>query len=95
MGVRIALGATAAQILGLILRDALATSAVGCVIGVLGSVALVPILAGQLFGVRTADAIVLMPAVAMALTMASVLASWWPARRATVADPLESLRSSD
>jgi len=94
LGVRIALGATRAQVLRLILGEALVTAAAGCAGGMIASGIAARLLAGQLFGVRPADTALLVPALAAAVSLASVLAAWWPARRATLADPLAALRAA-
>jgi ABC-type antimicrobial peptide transport system permease subunit len=94
LGVRIALGATSAQVVGMILREALATAAAGCLAGLAGSLVVVRVLAGQLFGVRGQDAMLIVPLLALMLAAASVIAAWWPARRAARADPIAALRTS-
>ena len=94
LGVRIALGATSAQVVRMILREALVTAAAGCLAGLAGSLLVVRALAGQLFGVRALDAMLIVPALALALAAASVIAAWWPARRAARADPIAALRTS-
>ena len=66
LGVRIALGATSGQVVGMILREALATAAAGCLAGLAGSLVVVRVLA-------------------LMLAAASVIAAWWPARRAACA----------
>jgi putative ABC transport system permease protein len=94
LGVRIALGATSKQVVGMILREALVTAAAGCLAGLAGSLVVVRVLAGQLFGVRVQDAIFIVPLLALTLAAASVIAAWWPARRASRADPIAALRTS-
>ena len=94
LGVRIALGATSAQVVGMILREALVTAAAGCLAGLAGSLLVVRALAGQLFGVRAQDAMLIVPVLALTLAAASVIAAWWPARRAARADPIAALRTS-
>ena len=93
-GVRMALGATAAQVVAMILREAFVTAATGCLAGIAGSIAIARLLAGQLFAVHADDAAVIVPVLALTLAGASVLAAWWPARRATLADPLCALKDN-
>ena len=93
MGVRLALGATRGQVLALVLRDAGTTAMAGAAAGAIGGLLAVRALAGQLFGVQIADALVLVPALAVLLALASLAAAWWPARRATQADPLRALHA--
>jgi ABC-type antimicrobial peptide transport system permease subunit len=92
LGVRIALGATGVQVVGMILREASVIAAAGCLAGVAGSVAVARWLSGQLFGVRPDDAIVIVPLLAAVLAAATLVAAWWPARRAAGADPVSALR---
>jgi len=92
MGVRLALGAPRFAILRLILIEAVLTSIGGCLIGVAGAALAARVMQQQLFGVRTSDAAWLTAVLAAGLTLGSLLAGWWPARRATLADPLAGMR---
>jgi predicted permease len=92
LGVRVALGATTRGIFALILGDTLMTALMGCVVGGVGAALAARILAGQLFGVRPADAAAFIAVLAVALTVASVAAAWWPARRGASVDPLVAIR---
>jgi putative ABC transport system permease protein len=91
LGTRMALGATRADVLKLVLRQGLVLVGMGLVVGVAGALALTRWLATLLFGVRPAD-----PAsfavVAVLLLGAGALASYIPARRATKVDPMVALR---
>ncbi|HJQ20811.1 MAG TPA: FtsX-like permease family protein, partial [Gemmatimonadaceae bacterium] len=92
IGVRMALGAEAAQVRRMVVGQGLRVVAVGVAIGV--SVALVSTraLGSLLFNVAAMDG---MTFVAMSIAMlgVGVLASYMPARRASAVDPMESLRS--
>jgi putative ABC transport system permease protein len=92
IGVRMALGATRDQILGLFLRHGLIVVAVGIGCGLLGATAAARSLASLVFGVPPRDPATL-GAVAALLTVVTLLACYMPARSATGVDPSEALRS--
>jgi predicted permease len=92
IGVRLALGARAADIGRMILRQGGKLIAIGLLVGVAGAVALGRVLSSQLDRVGSFDAQVLALTV-VALGGAAFLASWLPARRAARVDPLTALRS--
>ena len=91
LGLRVALGASPGDILGLVLRQGLGLAAVGVAIGLAASVAATQLLQKMLFGVKPFD-----PAtyaiVAAILIGVAMLATYLPARRATKVDPLVALR---
>ncbi|HEY6148258.1 MAG TPA: FtsX-like permease family protein, partial [Thermoanaerobaculia bacterium] len=92
-GVRIALGADAAAVIGLVLRQAIALGAIGVAIGMAGGALLArAFLPKLLFGVSAVDPVTYM-AMAAALLAATLLASGLPARRATRVDPMVALRN--
>jgi putative ABC transport system permease protein len=91
IGVRMALGAAAGDVLKLVIGQGLWTTAVGVVIGVAGSLALTRTMQSLLFGVSATDPLTLVEVVIL-LAAVSCLASWIPARRATKVDPLVALR---
>jgi putative ABC transport system permease protein len=91
-GIRIALGARRSEVMKLVLRTTLRTSAVGITIGVVAAAFATPLLGDALFGVRPLDP----PTVVIVVTtlvLVSLLASWIPARRATRVDPMLALRT--
>ena len=92
LGVRIALGAQRGQVLRLIIGGALRTALVGAVLGGVLSVAIGPAIQPLLFDNAARDPM-LLAAVAMGLLVVAVVASAWPAWRATRVDPLLALRS--
>jgi predicted permease len=92
IGLRMALGATAGQILRLFLRHGLLVVAVGIACGVLMALAAARSLASLVFGVTVTDPATL-TAVAAFLTVVTLVACYLPARSATRVDPLEALRS--
>ena len=92
MAIRVALGARPAQVQRLVMRLGLRLTATGALIGAGISLALSQILAPHLFEVRAADPVTLGSAV-LVLGASAVLATYLPARKATRADPVTSLRA--
>jgi predicted permease len=90
-GVRMAVGATGAQVGWLVLRGALALVALGMAIGVPAALAVATLVRVGLFGVETADPATIAAAV-VAMVVAAGLAAWMPARRAARLDPVVALR---
>src|SRR6266404_3905412 len=91
IGVRMALGAAARDVLKVVIGQAMWTTAIGVVIGVAGSLALTRTMQSMLFGVRVMDPLTVIGVVLLLLAV-SLLACWIPARRATKVDPLVALR---
>jgi predicted permease len=91
MGVRIALGAGAPDVLRLVLSQAMLTTVVGVVVGIAGSFVLTRAMQSLLFGVSATDPVTL-AGVVLLLGFAALLASYIPAHRATKVDPMEALR---
>ncbi|HUL81149.1 MAG TPA: ABC transporter permease [Gammaproteobacteria bacterium] len=92
LGIRIALGAQARGVLGLVLRGALLLAGGGVLLGLVGAFALTRFLSAFLFGVGTSDPATF-AAVSVLLAVVALLASYVPARRATRVDPLAALRT--
>jgi len=91
IGVRMALGASANQVLRLILRDGLYVVSAGLIVGLCASLWLAQMLTGLLHEVTPADPIALL-AVALLLTAIGLVATLVPARRATRVSALVALR---
>ncbi|HVU25252.1 MAG TPA: ABC transporter permease [Opitutus sp.] len=91
-GVRIALGAQARDVVGLVLRYGLGLSAAGIAAGLLGASAIVRLLAGFLNGVSPFDPEIFI-AVPLVLVLVALVACYLPARRATHVNPLDTLRA--
>ncbi|HEY3519082.1 MAG TPA: ADOP family duplicated permease, partial [Gammaproteobacteria bacterium] len=91
IGVRMALGARAADVLRMIMRQGALMIGAGLVLGTVGALALGRVLAAQIPEVDAFDSLVLVGA-ALVLAAAASLASWLPARRAARIDPLRALR---
>lgn len=90
IGIRIALGASANSVIGMILRRAMLLAAMGVLIGAAGSLALTRLLSSLLFNVRSTD-VATFAAVSGLLAATALAASYIPARRAAVADPVKTL----
>ena len=90
IGIRMALGATARDVVGLILRRTMRPVVIGAVIGVGAAVAVSGILSSMLFGVSPVDAIGLGGTTLFVLAVA-VAAGALPARRAARVDPVTTL----
>ena len=92
IGIRMALGAQRAQVLGLVLRNGLILAAVGIALGLGGAVATTRLLQGMLFGITPLDPLTF-GAVCLLFGLVATVASYLPARRATTVDPMVALRS--
>lgn len=91
IGVRIALGANASEVVRLMIAQGVRPVVVGIVAGLAASFGLTRFLESLLFGVAPTDPFTFALAAA-ALLGAGLLASYVPARRATRVDPVEALR---
>ncbi|OAI56582.1 hypothetical protein AYO50_02585 [Acidobacteria bacterium SCGC AG-212-P17] len=91
MGVRMALGASAGNVMRLVLGQAAVTTGIGVLLGVVGSFILMRFLQSMLYQVSAADPVTF-AAVALLLIGVALLAAYLPARRATKVDPNVALR---
>jgi putative ABC transport system permease protein len=91
-GVRLALGATARDILSLVIRRGAVLTSLGLAIGLAGAFSLAGVLASLLFEVSATD-VSAFAAVLALLAIFALVASYLPARRAVRIDPVVALRS--
>ena len=91
IGIRMALGASTLDVLGLVLRNGMTLTLIGLALGVAGALALTRLVSTLLFGVKATDAKTFV-AVSVTLVVVSLIACYIPARRATRVDPLTALR---
>ncbi|HKF45257.1 MAG TPA: ABC transporter permease [Thermoanaerobaculia bacterium] len=92
IGIRMALGASPAQVRALFLRRGGKLASIGIAIGLALSAAVTRLLSQMLFGVAPTDAATFL-AVTLLLSAVALAAAWLPARRATRVDPMAALRS--
>jgi predicted permease len=90
MGIRLAMGAGRAQLVQLVLRAAFGQALMGIGIGLVGSIGISLILSNQIFGVSPVDQVTLVSVVAI-LGGVAVVASLFPALKASRADPMQTL----
>ncbi len=92
IGVRIALGASSGNILGLVLRQGMIQLAIGLAIGLAGAFATTRMLVSELNGVSPTDPSTYL-SISLVLSAAAILGCLIPARRAMSVDPVIALRN--
>ncbi len=92
LGIRMALGARGADVVGLLLRESLQRVAVGVGLGLVASLVITRALTAMLFEVAPRDALTF-AATALLLVAVALLATWLAAHRATRVDPMVALRA--
>ena len=90
-GIRMALGASRTDVLGMVVKGGALLTAIGLVIGVVGALALSRVMQSLLFDIGTHDPLTF-GAVCGLLAVVALLACYLPARRATNIDPMIALR---
>jgi predicted permease len=91
IGVRMALGAQSGQVMWLVLRRALIQLAIGLPLGVAGAFGVGQLLKSLLVQTSSRDPLTI-GIIALLMTVVSLAAGYWPARRATRLDPVSALR---
>ena len=91
IGLRMALGAQARDILGMAVRQGVVLILIGIGVGLAGALALTRVMSGLLYGVDATDPATF-AAIVLLLAFASLIACYIPARRATRVDPLIALK---
>ncbi|MEP7272306.1 MAG: ABC transporter permease [Acidobacteriota bacterium] len=91
IGIRMALGAQRADVLGLVVGQGIKLTLAGLALGLLGSFALTRLMRSLVVGISVTDPLTF-AAVSLLLALIAVMASYVPARRATKVDPLVALR---
>jgi putative ABC transport system permease protein len=91
IGIRLALGAVRADVLGMVARQAMVLAAAGVLCGLLGSLAVTRLMKALLYNVSPTDTATFASGAAL-LVLVALAASYVPARRATKVDPIVTLR---
>jgi putative ABC transport system permease protein len=92
LGVRLALGAGAQEVLRLVLGQGMRLALLGVGIGLVLALALTRILRSLLFNISATDPLTFV-LISLLLVVVTVVATWVPARRATLVNPVEALRA--
>jgi len=92
LGIRLALGARPAQVVGLLIQENLSRVLLGVGLGLAAAIGVTRVLKSMLFEVSPADALTF-GSTAVLLAGVALAATWWPARRATRVDPMIALRA--
>jgi putative ABC transport system permease protein len=92
MGIRMALGARAQQVVRLVVRQSMKTIGIAIVVGLGVAAGAARLMQSLLFGIGTTDPVVY-AAVPVALGLVALVACWLPARRASRVDPVTTLRA--
>ena len=91
IGIRMALGAGRAHVLGMVLRMGFLLIGIGMAIGLAVSLAAARVLTNQLEGISPHDPLTFV-SVSLVIVLAGLAACWFPAMRATRVDPMIALR---
>ena len=92
LGVRMALGASSARVMAMVMRQGMTLVVGGLVLGVVAALALTQLMSALLFSIEPTDPLTFM-AVAVVLIGVAAVSCFLPARRVTTIDPMIALRS--
>jgi putative ABC transport system permease protein len=92
IGIRMALGAQTGDVLGMVVREGMMLIIIGVGVGLLGAFALAKAIASLLFGVGATDLPTMLVVIPILVAVAFI-ACLLPARRATLVDPVQALRT--
>jgi putative ABC transport system permease protein len=90
IGIRMALGSSAAAVFRLVMRDGARMTVLGILVGLAGAIGMARLMAGLLYGVSATEPVVV-GAVAILLVTVALIATWLPARRAARMNPAAAL----
>jgi ABC-type antimicrobial peptide transport system permease subunit len=91
IGVRMALGASASDVVWLVMREVLLLAGIGIAIGLPAAWALTRFAKSQLYGIEPNDVFTIVLSTA-GIALVAILSGYIPARRATLVDPMRALR---
>jgi ABC-type antimicrobial peptide transport system permease subunit len=91
IGVRMALGARGADVIRLVMKEAMSLVAVGMAIGLGAALATIRLISGLLYGLTAYDPATI-AAAALIMTVVAAFAGYLPARRASQVDPMTALK---
>jgi ABC-type antimicrobial peptide transport system permease subunit len=91
IGIRMALGAQNREVLWMVLKESLLLLGAGIILGVPATIAATRLVGAQLFGLSSSDPLTFAAAI-LAISTVTILAGYFPARRATRVDPMVALR---
>jgi predicted permease len=92
LGIRLALGAQRSQVKWLVMRHGATLLGTGIAVGLVAALGATRVLTTLLYEIEPTDALTYV-AVALLIGIAGTIAAWFPARRASAADPVVTLRS--
>jgi ABC-type antimicrobial peptide transport system permease subunit len=92
IGIRLALGAQASQVVNMVVRQGMSVALAGVIIGIGAASALSSVLKSLLFGIEARDPIVFL-GVPVVLSAVALVAVWLPASQASRVNPIDSMRS--
>jgi predicted permease len=91
IGIRLALGAGTGQVRAMVISQGMRLALAGVVVGIAAAFALARFISSFLYGVQQWDPLVFI-GTPVVLTLVALLATWIPARRASLVDPIDALR---